>query len=280
MDLYPAIDLRGGRCVRLVEGDFDRETVYGDDPLVVAGGFVDAGAQWIHVVDLDAARRQGDNRAVIAGLAAALPIPIEVGGGVRDGSLLDGGVARVVVGSLAVEDPDAVRSLAGAYPGRVAVGVDHRNGEVRVRGWEEGAGVSVADVLDRLAGAPLAAAIITEIGRDGTLLGPDCQGLAEVLATTTLPLIASGGVSTLEDLKALAAISDAGRRLAGVIVGKALYERRFGVAEALGALAAVGGGGGGVELGGAGLRGAGIRGVGGVGGPVGEAGGRLGEAGG
>ncbi|HEY2301055.1 MAG TPA: HisA/HisF-related TIM barrel protein [Acidimicrobiales bacterium] len=285
MDLYPAIDLRGGRCVRLVEGDFDRETVYGDDPLLVARGFVDAGAQWIHVVDLDAARRRGDNRAVIAGLAAALPIPIEVGGGVRDGSLLDGGVARVVVGSLAVEDPDAVRSLAGAYPGRVAVGVDHRHGQVRVRGWEEGAGASVAEVLDRLAGAPLAAAVITEIGRDGTLLGPDRQGLAEVLATTALPLIASGGVSTLEDLMALAAISEGGRRLAGVIVGKAFYERRFGVAEALGALAGVGGGGGRVELGGAGLRGAGLRGAGiradgGVGGPVGEAGGRLGEAGG
>ncbi len=117
MDLYPAIDLRDGRCVRLVEGDFDRETVYGDDPLLVARGFVAAGARWIHVVDLDAARRQGDNRAVIAGLAAALPIPIEVGGGVRDGSLLDGGVARVVVGSLAVEDPDAVRSLAGGLSG-------------------------------------------------------------------------------------------------------------------------------------------------------------------
>ena len=104
MDLYPAIDLRDGRCVRLVEGDFDRETVYGDDPMVVAKGFAAAGARWIHVVDLDAARRQGDNRAVIASMAAALPIPIQVGGGVRDGSLLDIGVARVVVGSLAVSD--------------------------------------------------------------------------------------------------------------------------------------------------------------------------------
>jgi phosphoribosylformimino-5-aminoimidazole carboxamide ribotide isomerase len=239
MELYPAIDLRAGRCVRLVEGDFDRETVYDDDPLLVAREFVSAGARWIHVVDLDAARRQGDNRLVIAALAAALPIPIEVGGGVRDGSLLEIGVARVVVGSLAVEDPSAVRALAAAYPGRVAAGVDHRHGSVRVRGWEQGAGVSVAEVIAALEDSPLAAVIVTEIGRDGTLAGPDTVGLAAVLATTALPVIASGGVSTLADLRALAHLeagAGGGRRLAGVIVGKALYERRFGVAEARGAL--------------------------------------------
>jgi phosphoribosylformimino-5-aminoimidazole carboxamide ribotide isomerase len=242
MELYPAIDLRDGRCVRLVEGDFDQETVYGDDPLLVARGFLAAGARWIHVVDLDAARRQGDNRLVIAALAAALPIPIEVGGGVRDGSLLEVGVARVVVGSLAVSDPAAVRALAAAYPGRVAAGVDHRGGSVRVRGWEEGAGVSVDEVLAPLEGSPLAGVIVTEIGRDGTLAGPDVLGLASVLTLTALPVIASGGVSTLSDLRALARLEGGagagggGRRLAGVIVGKALYERRFGVAEALGAL--------------------------------------------
>jgi len=244
MDLYPAIDLRDGRCVRLVEGDFDRETVYGDDPMLVAKGFAAAGARWIHVVDLDAARRQGDNRAVIASLVAALPIPIEVGGGVRDGSLFDIGVARVVVGSLAVSDPLAVRTLAAAYPGRVAAGVDHRNGSVRVRGWEEGAGLSIAEVLASLEDSPLAAVIVTEIGRDGTLAGPDTVGLASVLAATALPVIASGGVSSLNDLKALANLSGGGgrggggggRRLAGVIVGKALYEHRFGVAEAMAVL--------------------------------------------
>jgi phosphoribosylformimino-5-aminoimidazole carboxamide ribotide isomerase len=236
MDLYPAIDLRDGHCVRLVEGDFDQETVYGDDPMLVARGFVQAGARWIHVVDLDAARRQGDNRAVIAELAAALPVPLEVGGGVRDGSLLDDGVARVVIGSMAVEDPAAARALASAYPGRVAAGIDHRGGEVRVRGWEEGAGMSIAEVLAQMADAPLAAVIVTEIGRDGTLAGPDTDGLASVLALTDLPVIASGGVSALSDLKELASLRHGGRQLAGVIVGKALYELRFGVAEALGVL--------------------------------------------
>ncbi len=239
MDLYPAIDLRDGHCVRLVEGDFDRETVYGDDPLLVARGFVEAGARWIHVVDLDAARRQGDNRPLIAELAASLPVPLEVGGGVRDGSLLDDGVARVVIGSLAVEDPAGARALSAAYPGRVAAGIDHRDGSVRVRGWESGSGMGIAEVLAQLKDAPLAAVIVTEIGRDGTLAGPDSDGLSSVLAITDLPVIASGGVSTLADLKALACLADgtSGRRLAGVIVGKALYERRFGVAEALGALA-------------------------------------------
>jgi phosphoribosylformimino-5-aminoimidazole carboxamide ribotide isomerase len=238
MDLYPAIDIRAGRCVRLVEGDFDRETVYGADPFAVARAFAEAGARWIHIVDLDAARRQGDNRDVIARIAAGVAVPIEVGGGVRDGSLLDAGVSRIVVGSMAVEDPAATWALSGDYPGRVAVSVDHRGGEVRVRGWQAGAGIGVAEVLGRLESAPLAAVIVTEIGRDGTLAGPDLDGLAGVLGRTALPVIASGGVSTLDDLRALATVRTGDRRLAGVIVGKALYEGRFGVAEALRAVAA------------------------------------------
>ncbi|HEX9546866.1 MAG TPA: HisA/HisF-related TIM barrel protein, partial [Acidimicrobiales bacterium] len=150
MDLYPAIDLRGGRCVRLVEGDFGRETVYGNDPVAVARSFEAAGAPWIHVVDLDAARRTGNNIGVIAAIAAAVEIPIEVGGGVRDGALLESGIARVVVGSMAVDDPASFLSLAEAYPGRVAVGLDHRGGEVRVQGWSEGAGVDITEVLPRV----------------------------------------------------------------------------------------------------------------------------------
>jgi phosphoribosylformimino-5-aminoimidazole carboxamide ribotide isomerase len=238
MDLYPAIDLRAGRCVRLVEGDFDRETVYGADPLTVARAFADAGALWIHVVDLDAARRRGDNREVITRIAAGVPVPVEVGGGVRDGSLLDAGVARIVVGSMAVEDPAATIALSEAHPGRVAVSVDHRGGEVRVRGWQAGAGLGVVEVLAPLESAPLAAVIVTEIGRDGTLAGPDVDGLSGVLGQTALPVIASGGVSTLHDLRTLAGVRAGDRRLAGVIVGKALYEGRFGVAEALKAVAA------------------------------------------
>jgi phosphoribosylformimino-5-aminoimidazole carboxamide ribotide isomerase len=241
MDLYPAIDLRDGRCVRLVEGDFGRETVYGDDPVAVARSFAAAGAPWIHVVDLDAARRQGDNRSVISALVGSVSVPIEVGGGVRDASLLEAGVARVVVGSMAMEDPAGLGALVSAYPGRVAVGLDHRDGQVRVRGWEEGAGVSVASALEGLSfvADSLAAVIVTDIGRDGTLAGPDLSGLASALELTGVPVIASGGVSTIEDLRALAALRGAsGRGLSGVIVGKALYEGRFDVSEALKAVAA------------------------------------------
>jgi phosphoribosylformimino-5-aminoimidazole carboxamide ribotide isomerase len=233
MDLYPAVDLRGGRCVRLVEGDFDQETVYGDDPVAVARSFEAAGASWIHVVDLDAARRTGNNTAVIQAIASAVAIPIEVGGGVRDGALLKEGIARVVVGSMAVEDPASLSSLAETYPGRVAVGLDHRSGEVRLRGWEEGAGVDIIDVLPRVTVPGVAAVIVTAIERDGRLVGPDVEGLSRVLAVTDVPVIASGGVAGLQDLRALADLRSGGRGLAGVIVGKALYEGRFGIDEAL-----------------------------------------------
>jgi phosphoribosylformimino-5-aminoimidazole carboxamide ribotide isomerase len=247
MDLYPAIDLLGGRCVRLVQGDFATSTSYADDPVAVARGFEAAGARWIHVVDLDAARRTGDNLAAIEAVAAAVGVPIQVGGGVRDSSLLDVGVARIVVGSLAVEDPDQVRRLAIAHPGRVAVGLDHRDGEVRVRGWQEGGGLGVGEALAQLDGAPLAAVVVTEIARDGMMTGPDLAGLTAVLAVTDVPVIASGGVAALGDLRALAGLRGAGpggapgrgRGLAGVIVGKALYEGRFGVRAALDTLAAV-----------------------------------------
>lgn len=227
MILYPAIDLRDGRCVRLVQGDFGRQTVYDDDPLAVARGFAASGAEWIHVVDLDAARRQGDNRPIVEAIAVISPVPIQVGGGVRDGSLLELGVERVVVGSLAVEDPAAVKALARAYPGRVAVGLDHRRGQVQVRGWERGGGMSVADVLAGVDCPELAAVVVTEIERDGMLTGPDLDGLAEVLALCERPVIASGGVSSVVDLRALAALRQGGRRLAGVIVGKAIYEGRI-----------------------------------------------------
>jgi phosphoribosylformimino-5-aminoimidazole carboxamide ribotide isomerase len=240
MDLYPAIDLRGGRCVRLVQGDFGRETVYGEDPVAVARLFAAAGAPWIHVVDLDAARRTGDNRAVIGSLAAAVaPVPVQVGGGVRDGSLFGAGVARVVVGSLAVSSPAAVVDLASAYPGRVAVGLDHRDGFVRVHGWEEDGGRLLTDVVAEFDGVSgLAALVVTDISRDGMLTGPDLTGLSSVLAQTSVPVIASGGVGRLSDLQALAGLSVGGRGLSGAIVGKALYDGRFELADALKAVAA------------------------------------------
>jgi phosphoribosylformimino-5-aminoimidazole carboxamide ribotide isomerase len=226
--LFPAIDLRAGRVVRLRQGDYDRETVYGDDPVSVARAFEAAGAPWIHVVDLDAARREGTNREVVVAIAKAVSVPVQTGGGVRDGSLLDEGVGRVVLGSAAVDDPALVRRLASEYPDRIAVGLDHRDGEVRVRGWERGSGRTLGDLVDELVLPGVAAFVITDISRDAMLGGPDLEGLASVRQRTSVPVIASGGVGSLDDI---AALRDTG--VAGVIVGKAIYEKRFTVEEAV-----------------------------------------------
>ena len=248
-DLYPAIDLRDGRCVRLYQGDYDQETVYGDDPVAQARAFADAGAPWIHVVDLDAART-GDprNRAVVAAIAAAVDVPVQTGGGVRDDeaaeALLGAGVRRVVVGTAALERPEWVRSLASRHPGRVAVGLDARGRDVAVHGWAEGSGRDLVEVARGFDDAGVAALVVTEIGRDGTLEGPDVDQLAAVLAATSVDVVASGGVGSLDDVRTLAALDVGGRRLAGVIVGKALYEGAFAVPEAVEATS-----GGGASLG-------------------------------
>ena len=238
IELYPAIDLRGGRCVRLYQGDYGRETVYGDDPVAQALAFEAEGAAWIHVVDLDAARSgEPVNRPVVAAIAAAVSVPVQTGGGVRDEAaaeaLIDAGVARVVLGTAALEQPDLVRRLAPRFP--VAVGLDARGREVAVRGWEEGSGRDLLDVAAEFADAGVAALVVTEIGRDGTLEGPDLEGLAAVLAATDIDVIASGGVGSLDDLRALDQLSIGDRRLAGVIVGRALYEGAFTLTDALGA---------------------------------------------
>jgi phosphoribosylformimino-5-aminoimidazole carboxamide ribotide isomerase len=236
VDLYPSIDLRAGRVVRLHQGQFDQETVYGDDPVAVAKSFEDAGAPWIHVVDLDAARTgEATNRPAVAAIAAAVDgrAHVQTGGGVRSvddaRALADAGVARVVMGSAAVRQPALVDDVAAVLP--VAVGLDHRGGELAVHGWTEPSGVKLADALARFAGA--AAFVITDIERDGLLGGPDVEGLARAVAVTDVPVIASGGVGTLADVAALAAIAG----LHGVITGRALYEGRFSVAAAVGALA-------------------------------------------
>ena len=248
MELYPAIDLRNGRCVRLRQGDYADETVYDEDPVAVAAGFAEAGVRWIHVVDLDAARTgEPVNRDTIAAIVAAVGewgVRVQSGGGVRSlesaASLWDVGVARVVVGTAAVEDPALVSALAGTRLDGVAVGIDTRDGEVAVRGWVEGSGLRVDDVVARVGGAGVAALILTDIGRDGMLVGPDVVGLtaARRVLPAGVEVIASGGVASIADLAALAAIEAGGRRLAGAIVGKALYEGRFSVAEGVAACAA------------------------------------------
>lgn len=242
MELYPAIDLRAGRCVRLRQGDYADQTVYSDDPVAVARSFAEAGARWVHVVDLDAARTgEPSNREVVIEIALALADHAEVqaGGGVRSmddaAALLERGVARVVFGTAAVERPALVRQAAARWPGRVVVGLDHRDGHVQVRGWKKGAGVALADAVPSAAANGAALVIVTDIAVDGMLAGPPLEQLRALLGATDVPLVASGGVGTLDDLSALAALRAGGRALAGVIVGKALYEGRFSVAEALAA---------------------------------------------
>ena len=235
VELYPAIDLCAGQVVRLRQGDYASATVYGDDPVAVACSFADAGATWIHVVDLDGARSGSPrNRPIVAAIAAAVAgrSKVQTGGGVRGvddaRQLADAGVDRVVMGSAAIRHPELVGEAAAVIA--VAVGLDHRNGDVAVHGWTEGAGVSLDEALSWFPAA--SAFVITDISRDGMLDGPDVVGLEAAAARSTAPVIASGGVSSLADIEALAKVSG----IAGIITGKALYEGRFTVAEALQAL--------------------------------------------
>jgi phosphoribosylformimino-5-aminoimidazole carboxamide ribotide isomerase len=239
-DLYPAIDVRGGRCVRLLRGDYERETVYGDDPVAQARRFEAAGARWIHVVDLDAARTgEPVNRPVVEAICAAVGCRVQASGGVRTvadaDALIAAGVERVVVGTAAVEDPALVEEMAAAHPRRIAVGLDARGRDVAVRGWTESTGRDLVDVARAIEDRGAAALVVTEIGRDGTLEGPALDQLAAVLEAVGVPVVASGGVGSLDDLRALAALDVGGRRLAGAIAGRAIYEGRFEVEEGLAA---------------------------------------------
>lgn len=236
IDLYPAIDLRGGRVVRLRQGDYADETIYGDDPVQVALSFAVDGAPWIHIVDLDAARTGTPvNRGVIADMARAIAgrAKIQTGGGVRTledvRDLVGRGIQRVVMGSAAVADPALVGAASAIT--EVAVGLDHRQGELAVHGWTQGSGVQLSQALSWFPSA--SAFVITDISRDGMLQGPDIEGLRQAVASCAVPVIASGGVSSLDDLTSLATIAG----LSGIITGKALYEGRFSVSEALAILA-------------------------------------------
>lgn len=246
MLLYPAIDLRGGRCVRLRRGDFAAETAYDADPVEVAVGYVEAGARWVHVVDLDAARTgEPVNRPIVAAVARAVAgrAWVQAGGGVRDRAaaeaLAGAGVDRIVLGTAAVEDPDLVSALAGDMA--VAVGLDGRGGRVAVRGWVQESEATVEGLAVAYASAGVAALVVTEISRDGMLAGPDLEGLVGILGAVGdhpgTEVVASGGVGDLDDLRALAHLDVAGRRLAGAIVGRALWDGRFSTAEGVAACA-------------------------------------------
>lgn len=242
IDLYPAIDLLGGRVVRLRKGDYDDETVYGDDPIAVARDFVAAGARWIHVVDLDAARSGGPvNRPFVAAIAEAVrgSARVQTGGGVRTlddvGELAAAGVARVVMGSGAVADPALVATASELLP--IAVGLDHRRGEIAIHGWTEGSGLRLDDAYSLF---PTAAVfVVTDIGRDGMLEGADVGGLSRSIDLASAPVIASGGVASLADIDELARLDG----LSGIITGRAVYEGRFAVADALATIRSAAGGG-------------------------------------
>jgi phosphoribosylformimino-5-aminoimidazole carboxamide ribotide isomerase len=240
MIVYPAIDLRGGRCVRLLEGDFARETVYGDDPVAVARRWEAAGAAWLHVVDLDGARAgrpvQGD---VVAAICRALSIPVQVGGGLRDATAVDAvlaaGAARAVVGTMAVRDPAACAALCRAHPGRIAVGLDARDGRLRTGAWLDDSEATPEALAPRVAAMGAAAIIYTDIGRDGTERGPDLDGTRRVARAAGIPVVASGGVGRVDDVSAVAAL--AGDGVAGVIIGRALYTGAVRLQDALRAAA-------------------------------------------
>tara|TARA_B100000029_G_C17532728_1_gene943827 strand:+ start:320 stop:1087 length:768 start_codon:yes stop_codon:yes gene_type:complete len=235
--VYPAIDIVNGKCVRLYQGDYGKEKIYGDDPLDQALQFAQEGAQWIHVVDLDAART-GDlkNYKIIGDIASTLNIPIQVGGGIRNSetarSLFDLGVTRVVLGTAAVEQPKLVEELANRG-NRVAVGIDGKEGFVATRGWKIATEIKVTELARQFESSGAETAIVTEIQRDGTLQGPDLKGLSEILTATSLQIIASGGLGSIEDLRDLVNLHKEGKSLAGVITGKALYEKKLNLKEVI-----------------------------------------------
>ncbi|GLK79533.1 1-(5-phosphoribosyl)-5-[(5-phosphoribosylamino)methylideneamino]imidazole-4-carboxamide isomerase [Methylopila turkensis] len=236
MILYPAIDLKGGAVVRLKEGDMDRATVYGHDPAAQAKSFADAGFEWIHVVDLDGAFAGASvNAAAVDGILDAAGVPVQLGGGVRDMKAVDAwlkrGVARVIVGTAAVRDPEFVKAAAKAHPGRIAVGVDARGGKVAVQGWAEVSDMTALDLARRFEDAGVAAIIFTDIARDGLLKGLNLELTRALAEAVNIPVIASGGLADIEDVRRLLAPENA--KIAGAITGRALYDGRLDAREAL-----------------------------------------------
>ena len=236
MILYPAIDLKGGQCVRLLRGDMDQATVFNDSPADQAARFVRDGFAWVHVVDLDGAiEGRSINDAAVRSVLEVVDIPVQVGGGIRTlGDVerwLKAGVSRVILGTVAVREPELVKRAAAAFPEQVAVAVDMRDGMVAVHGWVETSDLSAVDLSKRFEDAGVAALIVTDIGRDGTLEGVNVEGVGAVADAVSIPVIASGGVASVDDLKALKARK--GARIAGAVLGRSLYAGTIAPAEAL-----------------------------------------------
>lgn len=233
MEIWPAIDLRGGHCVRLKQGDYGRETVFGDDPAAMARQWLSHGAQRLHLVDLDGARDgQAGNLPCVRAIVEAVRLPCELGGGIRSEEAirqrLDLGLARLVIGTLAVREPEWFARMCRAFPGRLVLGIDARDGRVATDGWTQTSSVDAVAAARQFAGLPLAAIVYTDIATDGMLAGPNVPAMAEMQKAVDLPVIASGGVTTADDVARLAAAG-----LAGCIIGRALYEGTLSLEEAL-----------------------------------------------
>jgi len=237
MILFPAIDLKQGQCVRLLRGEMDTATTYNSDPADQARRFIEAGCQWLHVVDLDGAfaGKSVNGAAVDAILGAAGTVPVQLGGGIRDEAgiayWLERGINRVILGTIALRDPDLVKRACARWPGRIVVGIDAKQGKVAVTGWSETSTMKALDLALKFEAAGAAALVYTDISRDGTLNGPNLEETVDLAFQLTTPVIASGGVSNLADLQALKKHEDSG--IVGVISGRAIYDGRIKLAEAL-----------------------------------------------
>ncbi|UWR04087.1 1-(5-phosphoribosyl)-5-[(5-phosphoribosylamino)methylideneamino]imidazole-4-carboxamide isomerase [Ruegeria conchae] len=235
MILYPAIDLKDGNAVRLLRGEMDKATVFNEDPAAQARAFVEAGCEWLHLVDLNGAfAGEPVNAAPVEAILRECNVPAQLGGGIRDMATIEAwiekGLARVILGTVAVENPDLVRDAAKAFPGKVAVGIDARNGMVATKGWAEETNVQVTDLARSFEDAGVAAIIYTDINRDGAMQGPNIEATADLAKAVDIPVIASGGVSSISDLIAL---RDCGADLNGAISGRALYDGAIDLKEAL-----------------------------------------------
>jgi len=233
VQIWPAIDLRGGKCVRLKQGDYDRETVFGEDPAAMARHWVDEGAECLHLVDLDGARdgRPGNLDSVKA-ILRAVPVSCELGGGIRTEEaieeLLDLGLSRLVIGTRALKEPDWFRRMCRRFPGKLVLGIDARDGRVATDGWLEVSDVAAVDLAGQFAGEPVAAIVYTDIATDGMMVGPNVAAMAEMQAAVEFEVVASGGVTTREDVAQLAAVP-----MAGAIIGRALYEQTLTLPDAI-----------------------------------------------
>lgn len=236
MILFPAIDLKDGACVRLEQGEMSRATIFNDDPAAQARSFAEAGFRWLHVVDLDGAfAGRPVNTEAVSAILGAIDLPVQLGGGIRDMAAIDAwlerGVARVILGTAALRNPDLVRDAGRVYPNRVAVGIDARDGKVAVEGWAETSKVDAVDLARQFEDAGVAAIIYTDIARDGVLAGLNLDATLALAEAVSIPVIASGGLASLTDVERL--LDPAYRKLAGAITGRALYDGRLDASEAL-----------------------------------------------